>query len=62
MNGLKDEDFLVDLSYKVHRGMKGAVLEGHHTGGPRYGYKSILVEDPSERTNTADLKSLTQIW
>jgi len=46
LNGLKDEDFLVDLRNKVHRGLREAVLEGHHTGGTRYGYKSILVEDP----------------
>ena len=46
LNGLKDEEFLVDLRNKVHRGMRGTALEGHHTGGNRYGYSSVLVEDP----------------
>jgi site-specific DNA recombinase len=46
LNGIKDEDYLLDLRNKVHRGLRGAVLKGHHTGGDRYGYKSVLVEDP----------------
>src|SRR6202035_47150 len=34
---------------KVHRGMKGKVLKGYHTGGTRYGYLRVLVEDPTRK-------------
>lgn len=44
--GMDDEEFLDRLREKVHRGMKGAALNGHHTGGTRYGYRSVLVYDP----------------
>jgi len=46
MYGMQDEDFLVGLSHRVHRGMKGVMLAGHHTGGKRYGYRSVLIPDP----------------
>jgi site-specific DNA recombinase len=44
--GMDDEEFLERLREKVHRGMKGAALNGHHTGGTRYGYRSVLEYDP----------------
>lgn len=44
--GMEDEDFLDRLRQKVHRGMKGAAMRGHHTGGTHYGYRSVLIFDP----------------
>lgn len=46
---MQDEDFLVGLRDRVLRGMIGAVLKGHHTGGTRYGYKRILIEHPTRK-------------
>ena len=62
LHGMQDEDFLVGLRDRIHRGMKGAVLKGHHTGGTRYGYRRILIEHPLEKTSTAGLILITQYW
>ncbi len=39
---LQDEQASVAMSSAVHRGQKGAVLNGYHTGAPPYGYRSRL--------------------
>src|SRR5258707_9872433 len=49
LHGMQDEDFLVGLRDRIHRGMKGTVLKGHHAGGTRYGYRRILVEHPTRK-------------
>lgn len=55
--GMIDQIFLADTARRVHRGMKGLVRKGLHTGGRCYGYKSAkagvrdsvrLVVDESE--------------
>jgi DNA invertase Pin-like site-specific DNA recombinase len=47
MHGLMDEHGLTDLSKKVHRGQEGRALKGCTTGGKRYGYKNVPIEDES---------------
>src|SRR5258706_16133027 len=47
MHGMMDEQFLVGLSQKVHRGQEGRVLKGLNPGGRCYGYKNIPIEDPT---------------
>ncbi len=45
MNGIFDEQFLVGLANKVHRGQEGRVRNGMLPGGKCYGYKNVPVED-----------------
>jgi hypothetical protein len=45
MNGMMDEQFLLGLADKVHRGQEGRVLTGFVAGGRCYGYKNVPVED-----------------
>src|SRR5215471_14848395 len=47
MHGIMDEQFLVDLSKKVHRGQEGRALLGYTTGGRVFGYTNVPVEDPT---------------
>jgi len=47
LHGMVDEQYLVGLRDKVHRGQHGRVLNGMIPGGRCYGYKNIPVEDPS---------------
>jgi site-specific DNA recombinase len=49
MNGMMDEQFLVGLSDKVHRGQEGRVLQGLVAGGRCYGYKNVVLEDFSRQ-------------
>lgn len=42
-----DEQYLVGLAEKVHRGQEGRVLKGLHPGGRCYGYTNVPIEDPS---------------
>jgi DNA invertase Pin-like site-specific DNA recombinase len=42
INGMMDEQFLMGLSDKVHRGQEGRVLKGLNPGGKLYGYVPIL--------------------
>ena len=49
MHGMVDEQFLVGLSQKVHRGMEGRILNGFIHGGRCYGYQNINEEDLSRR-------------
>jgi site-specific DNA recombinase len=49
MNGMMDEQFLVGLKAKVHRGQEGRFLNDMIPGGKCYGYKHIPIEDPSRK-------------
>jgi DNA invertase Pin-like site-specific DNA recombinase len=45
MHGIMDEQYLVDLAKKVHRGQEGRALNGFTTGGRVYGYNNVPIED-----------------
>jgi site-specific DNA recombinase len=47
MNGMMDEQFLVGLSARSHRGQEGRVLKGLLHGGRCYGYRNVPVDDYS---------------
>jgi DNA invertase Pin-like site-specific DNA recombinase len=49
MQGMVDEQFLVGLRQKVHRGQEGRVLSGYNPGGKCYGYMNVPIEDPSRK-------------
>ena len=47
--GLQDEQYLVGLRQKVHRGQEGRVLQGFNPGGRCYGYRNVPIEDPARQ-------------
>ena len=47
LNGMMDEQALVGLADKVHRGQEGRVLKGLQPGGRCYGYFNEPIEDPT---------------
>jgi DNA invertase Pin-like site-specific DNA recombinase len=47
--GMMDEQYLVGLAEKVHRGQEGRVLKGLHPGGRCYGYTNVPIEDPNRQ-------------
>ncbi len=47
LHGMMDEQFLVSLGEKVHRGQEGRALKGMQPGGKCYGYRNIPIEDPT---------------
>ena len=47
LHGMMDEQFLVSLGEKVHRGQEGRALNGFQPGGKCYGYRNIPIEDPT---------------
>jgi site-specific DNA recombinase len=47
MHGIMDEQFLLDLAQKVHRGQEGRALHGYTTGGRVFGYLNAPIEDPT---------------
>lgn len=47
LHGMMDEQFLVSLGEKVHRGQEGRALKGFQPGGKCYGYRNVPIEDPS---------------
>src|ERR1019366_9190477 len=49
INGMMDEQYLVGLADKVHRGQEGRILNGFLPGGKCYGYRNVPIEDPSRR-------------
>ena len=49
LHGMMDEQYLVGLAGKVHRGQQGRVLKGLHPGGRCYGYTNVSIEDPSRQ-------------
>ena len=44
-----DEQFLLGLADKVHRGREGQVLKGLNPGGKCFGYRNVPIEDPSRQ-------------
>jgi site-specific DNA recombinase len=46
LHGMMDEQFLIGLADKVHRGQHGRVLNGMAAGGRCYGYRNRPIEDP----------------
>lgn len=49
VHGLIDAVYWRELGQKTHRGMQGLALRGLHTGGRRFGYKSVRLEDSGAR-------------
>jgi site-specific DNA recombinase len=49
MHGIMDEQYLVDLAKKVHRGQEGRALHGYTTGGRLFGYTNVPIEDPTRK-------------
>ena len=49
VQGMMDEQYLVGLAEKVHRGQEGRVLKGLIPGGRCYGYMNVPIEDPSRQ-------------
>ncbi len=47
LHGMMDEQYLVGLADKVHRGQQGRVLDGMLPGGRCFGYRNVPIEDPS---------------
>jgi site-specific DNA recombinase len=47
LHGMMDEQFLVGLAEKVHRGQEGRALKGMQPGGKCFGYRNVPVEDPT---------------
>jgi site-specific DNA recombinase len=46
-NGMMDEQYIVGLRDKVHRGQEGRALKGLQPGGKCYGYANVPIEDPT---------------
>jgi site-specific DNA recombinase len=49
LHGMMDEQFLVGLADKVHRGQEGRVLKGLQPGGKCFGYINVPIEDPTRQ-------------
>ncbi len=47
LHGMMDEQFLVSLAEKVHRGQEGRALQGLQPGGKCFGYRNVPIEDPT---------------
>ena len=47
LHGMMDEQFLVSLAEKVHRGQEGRALKGMQPGGKCFGYRNVPIEDPT---------------
>ncbi len=50
-HGIVDSLYIQELAKKTHRGVEGRALQGFHTGGRCFGYRSVPIEDPT-RTDT----------
>ena len=50
-HGIVDSLYIKELAKKTHRGVQGRALQGLHTGGRCFGYRSVPIEDPT-RTDT----------
>jgi len=44
---MMDDQFLLSLGEKVHRGQEGRALKGPQPGGECYGYLNVPIEDPT---------------
>ena len=45
LNGMIDEQYIVSLAEKVHRGQQGRALKGLQPGGRCFGYRNVPIED-----------------
>jgi site-specific DNA recombinase len=50
-HGIVDSLYIRELAKKTHRGVEGRALQGLHTGGRCFGYRSVLIEDPTRTDN-----------
>ena len=50
-HGIVDSLYIKELSKKTHRGVEGRALQGFHTGGRCFGYRSVPITDQT-RTDT----------
>jgi site-specific DNA recombinase len=48
-HGIADSLYIKELAKKTHRGVEGRALQGLHTGGRCFGYRSVPIEDPTRR-------------
>jgi site-specific DNA recombinase len=46
-HGIVDSLYIRELAKKTHRGVEGRALQGLHTGGRCFGYRSAPIEDPT---------------
>jgi len=49
VHSMMDEQYLIDLAHKVHRGQEGRARLGLNPGGRCYGYINVPIEDPSRK-------------
>ena len=54
LHGMMDEQFLIGLAEKVHRGQEGQVRKGLQAGGRCYGYRNVPIEDLRGLRSMAD--------
>jgi DNA invertase Pin-like site-specific DNA recombinase len=47
LHAMMDEQYIVGVADKVHRGQEGRVLQGLISGGRCYGYRNVPIEDPT---------------
>ena len=48
LHAMIDEQYIVGVADKVHRGQEGRVLQGLVAGGRCYGYRNVPIEDPTK--------------
>ena len=48
LHAMIDEQYIVGVADKVHRGQEGRVLEGLVAGGRCFGYRNVPIEDPNK--------------
>jgi DNA invertase Pin-like site-specific DNA recombinase len=48
-HGIVDSLYIKELAKKTHRGVEGRALQGFHTAGRCFGYRSVPIEDPTRR-------------
>jgi DNA invertase Pin-like site-specific DNA recombinase len=46
-HGIVDSLYIQELAKKTHRGVEGRALQGFHTGGRCFGYRTVPIEDPT---------------
>jgi site-specific DNA recombinase len=51
-HGIADSLYIKELAKKTHRGVEGRALQGLHTGGRCFGYRSVPIEDPRGEMHT----------
>jgi site-specific DNA recombinase len=57
-HGIVDSLYIRELAKKTHRGVEGKALQGLHTGGRCFGYRSALIEDQTHTDSYGGLASL----